>query len=691
MPGGVAGGYLEAQSIGLQNQLRQQALQEFQLNQAADAALYGGLSGGGMGAGPYGPAPVGAGPTAPPPPGGPAPPIPASPTGVPGMGAGLSPQPQMAGAPDWGIGAPPAQPQPPMTPQMPPQQPQMAGMGQPPVQNPMPTSPQQPGGSPPWQSVGASVQPASYQDSDVNEQPVTPQFAVAQAQQNGVPPDLFIKMLQSEGGADGRWRVGDSGTSFGPSQLHTPGGLGDEFRRDTGLDPRDPRNARAMVAWSARNMARTGWGPYHGAARAGIGPWQGLNREGMGGAPAGAGGPIGQGGYGVTLEQLIDRIERANPNLPPEVKLRAVARGMQLLQPESRQQFQLMLQMYRDMNMANRQAQQQDAAQTRVETQQQGADRRQETRGQQQQDAIAARGNVAATLQDKKQEGAEKLEAKRQEGRIVLEKLRQEGRMELATKRATDRIELQKMTNEARITAAKERGGAAGAKEYMTPEQQQKVAEYVAKTGDYTMLQGLGRAGADRAKIEGKLMDLGISPEDLQANRMESLANTESFKGLGRIQGRMSAAIEGTKLLEPPLREAMAGLWRTGIPTLDRIVRIANREIAASPEEVRFSIAIQSYLNKYADAMSKAYTTTDNARRHAYDLLKEHWSMGQLDAGIKQLDMELRSESRAVRNAMDEMRTGMGAKPRHGPGQMERGARGGETIGGPGWNFTPAQ
>lgn len=345
-------------------------------------------------------------------------------------------------------------------------------------------------------------------------------------------------------------------------------------------------------------------------------------------------------------------------------------------------QFQAMMQMYKNLQQQTLLAQRQ-AGQSDLEAQKQGGrEAIQEQRGTQQQDAIAARGGVQSGLQAQKQQGAEALEAKREAGRVELEKLKQTGRVELASKRATDRVELQKTINEARIAAAKERGGSAGAKEYMTPEQQQKVAETVAKTGNFTLLQGLGRAGADRAKIEGKLMDLGISPEELQANHFEALANQESFKGMGRIQGRMGTAIAGTKLLEPPLREAMKGLWRTGLPALDRIVRIANREIAASPQEVKFSIALQSYLNKYADAMSKAYTTTDNARRHAYDLIKEHWSMGQIGAGIDQLDTELRSESRAVTNAMDDMRRQMGAKPRHGPAPGRTGDAGTDDSGG---------
>jgi len=89
----------------------------------------------------------------------------------------------------------------------------------------------------------------------------------------GVDPDTAIAVAKSEGLGG---YIGDGGTSFGAYQLHMGGGLGDEFMRDTGLDPRDPRNERAMIVWTLKNAHRTGWGPYHGARNSGIGPRAGL-------------------------------------------------------------------------------------------------------------------------------------------------------------------------------------------------------------------------------------------------------------------------------------------------------------------------------------------------------------------------------------------------------------------------------
>ena len=63
----------------------------------------------------------------------------------------------------------------------------------------------------------------------------------------GIDPDVASQILAQESSYGQARRPGDNGTSFGPFQLHfAPDGraMGDDFRRDTGLDPRDPRRGR---------------------------------------------------------------------------------------------------------------------------------------------------------------------------------------------------------------------------------------------------------------------------------------------------------------------------------------------------------------------------------------------------------------------------------------------------------------
>jgi hypothetical protein len=106
----------------------------------------------------------------------------------------------------------------------------------------------------------------------------------------GIDPDTAVRVAMSEGGLSEGARPGDSGSSFGPFQLHygdvAPGGnavsgLGDAFTAATGLDARDPNNAAAAIDYALSNVAKSGWGPFHGAARVGIGPM-----DGIGGRPS---------------------------------------------------------------------------------------------------------------------------------------------------------------------------------------------------------------------------------------------------------------------------------------------------------------------------------------------------------------------------------------------------------------------
>ncbi len=112
---------------------------------------------------------------------------------------------------------------------------------------------------------------------------------------HGIDPDIALRVAMSEGGTSEGARVGDSGSSFGPFQLHygnvaTGGnavsGLGDTFTKQTGLDARDPANVAAATDFAMAQAAQSGWGAWHGAPLAGVTPWMGINTAaGSGVAP----------------------------------------------------------------------------------------------------------------------------------------------------------------------------------------------------------------------------------------------------------------------------------------------------------------------------------------------------------------------------------------------------------------------
>jgi len=98
-------------------------------------------------------------------------------------------------------------------------------------------------------------------------------FIQQTAQKYGLDPNVAVRVARSEGLND---PVGDRSTSFGAFQLHKNGGLGDDFQKETGLDPADPRNEKATIDYALRHVSRNGWGYFHGAARVGVGKWQGV-------------------------------------------------------------------------------------------------------------------------------------------------------------------------------------------------------------------------------------------------------------------------------------------------------------------------------------------------------------------------------------------------------------------------------
>ena len=104
----------------------------------------------------------------------------------------------------------------------------------------------------------------------------------AAAIRNGIDPDVAVAVARSEGLGN---PVGDNKTSFGAMMLHIGGGVGDLFRKDTGLDPSDPKNEVATIDYAMQYAAKYGWGAWHGAARIGIGDRQGIGTPSAPGAP----------------------------------------------------------------------------------------------------------------------------------------------------------------------------------------------------------------------------------------------------------------------------------------------------------------------------------------------------------------------------------------------------------------------
>lgn len=137
------------------------------------------------------------------------------------------------------------------------------------------------GGTASSQPVAAS--PANTKGAD----PGIVAYIREAAVKRGINPDIAVRVAMSEGlkanPADG-WqsnviRNGKREESYGPFQLYMGGGLGNEFVKATGLDPRNPGTVNQQVDFALDKARQGGWGPWNGAKAIGLDPWAGIDRN----------------------------------------------------------------------------------------------------------------------------------------------------------------------------------------------------------------------------------------------------------------------------------------------------------------------------------------------------------------------------------------------------------------------------
>jgi hypothetical protein len=159
-----------------------------------------------------------------------------------------------------------------------------------------------------------SAEPSEY-GGNADPRNMAPLIRAA-AEKYGVDPHFMLQVAQREGLGN---PVGDNGTSFGAMQLHvTPGGegnaVGDLFRRETGLDPSDPKNEPATIDFAAKYAAQHGWDAWTGAR----------DLMGRGATPASAGPGTAVAGTGATAgapatqDQVVTAAQHVLANTPPQ-------------------------------------------------------------------------------------------------------------------------------------------------------------------------------------------------------------------------------------------------------------------------------------------------------------------------------------------------------------------------------------
>ena len=101
------------------------------------------------------------------------------------------------------------------------------------------------------------------------------------------PPEIAVRIYEAEGAGayqstirrSGQGASGGREASYGPFQLYTGGGLGNEYQNATGRDLRLDNTKAGItkqIQFALDKAVKLGWTPWYGRKPAGVGPREGL-------------------------------------------------------------------------------------------------------------------------------------------------------------------------------------------------------------------------------------------------------------------------------------------------------------------------------------------------------------------------------------------------------------------------------
>ena len=108
------------------------------------------------------------------------------------------------------------------------------------------------------------------------------------AKKAGIDPNVAVRVWKSEGGMSyqsqvprkGKGSMGGKEASYGPFQLYTGGGLGNDYENEYGVDltkDNDLPGLKRQMDFAMNKASQGGWSPWYGAAKAGIGDRDGID------------------------------------------------------------------------------------------------------------------------------------------------------------------------------------------------------------------------------------------------------------------------------------------------------------------------------------------------------------------------------------------------------------------------------
>ena len=197
----------------------------------------------------------------------------------------------------------------------------------------------------------------------------------------------------------------------------------------------------------------------------------------------------------------------------------------------------------------------------------------------------------------------------------------------------------------------------------ISPEALQLAAEQYL-TGDASAVSGYGRSPRIKAmlaeEIARQAADAGLDGRDIAAIMAEYQGMRAGQRTLSTREANAQLAVQEAISLMPLALAASEAVDRTQFPSLNKA--LIEFEAGTGDEAVvRLGIAVNSFINVYARAVSPVGTPTVSDKEHARELLEGAWAKGQFAAGIDQLNKEMQAALRspeAVRASMRSVITG---------------------------------
>ena len=132
---------------------------------------------------------------------------------------------------------------------------------------------------------GGKIKPG-YEESGMSEATIR-NYIRQEAIKRNIDPDAAVRVATTEGMGQYQSGVvsrnGQRERSYGPYQLYMDGGLGNMFKKDTGIDPEQDRSARSIqmqIQYALDHAAKQGnWDAWHGVRDNGLPRTMGMSKD----------------------------------------------------------------------------------------------------------------------------------------------------------------------------------------------------------------------------------------------------------------------------------------------------------------------------------------------------------------------------------------------------------------------------